>query len=96
MIFITLRSSVSVNVRRGHVKLIRFRKCRIPERHEAPGRHAIGDIEETGRIEFMEIREELFLNQLGVQLSDPVDGMASHHCEVRHPYKLIPGFLDDR
>ena len=51
------------------------REFGIAERHETPGRHSIGDIEEAGGIQLVKIAKQLRFNQLRVQLGHSVDGM---------------------
>jgi hypothetical protein len=68
----------------------------IAQRYDPSGRHSIGNIEEAGGMQLVKIAKQLRLNQLGVQLGHSVDGMASYHGEVRHPYRLFARFLNDR
>ena len=59
----------------------------------AARRHAVRLVVETLRPEFVEIGRQSFLHELGMQLGDSIDGMASDDREVRHANARV---LEDR
>jgi len=64
--------------------------------HEAPRRHAVGDVVEPLGIEIVKVAQHAVLEELGVQHRHAVDGVAADGGEVRHPHRLLAVLVDQR
>ncbi len=72
-----------------------LRQFRIGQHHPAPRRHAVGFVAELLRPHFIEVLEDVALEELRVQGGDAVDGMAADTGEVRHAHVALAAFVDD-
>ena len=72
-----------------------FRQSGVALKQPASRRDAIGFVLKFTRIERVELREEILLQERGVECSDAVDGVRTDHGEIRHADPLVTVLLDE-
>ena len=73
-----------------------IREPRIGKHHPAPRRNAVGLVAELLRPHFVEVLQDIALQQLRMKLRDAVDGVAADAGEVRHAHVTLSALVDQR
>ena len=71
-------------------------QARVGQRQEPARRHPVGDVAEAFRPHLVEVLEHAGLQQLRVQRRHPVDRVAAHRGQMRHPDALAVVLADQR
>ena len=71
-------------------------ELRIGELEESPRSHAVGHVGEAVRVQFGEVRQHPFAQELAVQFCDAVDLAGTHRRQIGHPHRTDRVLLDDR
>jgi len=73
-----------------------FRQRRIGLVEPAPRRDAVGHVDDLVRPQAVEVGEDGFLHQPGVDFGNAIDLVAADDGQVRHADALAPGLIDQR
>ena len=68
---------------------------RIGKDHEAPGRHAVGHVQKFLRGDPVEVVQDLFAQQIGMQAGHAVDPAAADAGKIRHPDVAFAALVDE-